>query len=53
MHEELQCHGVTDVFVAGVAADVCVQYTAEDAASLGYRWDKCAHMCVGWVTGQL
>ncbi|OJJ59861.1 hypothetical protein ASPSYDRAFT_88756 [Aspergillus sydowii CBS 593.65] len=29
--------GVTDVFVVGVAGDVCVKYTALDAAKAGFR----------------
>ncbi|KAJ4352248.1 NAD(+) salvage pathway protein [Didymosphaeria variabile] len=33
LHEE----GVTDVFVAGLAADYCVRYTALDAAKEGFK----------------
>jgi nicotinamidase/pyrazinamidase len=29
--------GIIDVHVAGLARDVCVKWTAEDAADLGYR----------------
>lgn len=36
-------HGITDVYVTGLARDVCVQWTAEDSAELGFAtaviWD--------------
>ena len=39
----LRERGVTDVFACGLARDVCVQWTAEDAAEAGFRtrfiWD--------------
>lgn len=35
--------GITDVYVTGLARDVCVKWTAEDAADLGFAttviWD--------------
>jgi nicotinamidase-related amidase len=33
LHDE----GVTDVFVAGLAADYCVRYTAIDSAKEGFK----------------
>lgn len=33
----LKSHGVTSVYVCGLAADYCVYYTAMDALSLGYE----------------
>ncbi|HEY2586881.1 MAG TPA: bifunctional nicotinamidase/pyrazinamidase [Tepidisphaeraceae bacterium] len=35
--EYLKERGVTDVFVAGLATDYCVKFTALDAKSLGFR----------------
>ncbi len=39
----LRERGVTDVFVCGLARDVCVKWTAEDAVAAGFRtsflWD--------------
>jgi nicotinamidase/pyrazinamidase len=39
----LRERGVTDVYVCGLARDVCVRYTADDAAEAGFRthvlWD--------------
>ena len=39
----LRERGIEDVFVCGLARDVCVQWTAEDAAAAGFRtrfiWD--------------
>ena len=39
----LREHGITDVYVTGLARDVCVKWTAEDAAELGFTttviWD--------------
>jgi nicotinamidase/pyrazinamidase len=39
----LRERGVLDVFVCGLARDVCVTWTAEDAAQAGFRswflWD--------------
>ncbi len=36
LHEYLQKHGVDRLFVAGLAADVCVYFTVKDALKLGY-----------------
>jgi len=36
LHGWLQARGVTRVFLAGLATDFCVAYSAEDAAKLGY-----------------
>jgi len=33
----LKSHGVTSVFICGLAADYCVYFTALDALSLGYE----------------
>lgn len=33
----LKQHSITQVYVAGLATDYCVQYTARDAAALGYE----------------
>jgi nicotinamidase-related amidase len=33
----LRNNGITDVFIAGLAADYCVKYTAIDSAEGGYR----------------
>lgn len=33
----LKEEGITDVFVVGLAADYCVRFTAEDAATEGFR----------------
>jgi nicotinamidase/pyrazinamidase len=39
----LRARGITDVFVAGLARDYCVKWTAEDAVEYGFRttffWD--------------
>ncbi|GLB35801.1 putative isochorismatase hydrolase [Lyophyllum shimeji] len=37
LHGILESHGVTDVFVVGVAGDFCVKWTALDAVNLGYK----------------
>ncbi len=37
LHQFLQKRGVTDVYVTGLAADVCVYYTVKDALALGYN----------------
>ncbi len=41
----LRERGVTDVYVCGLARDVCVLWTAQDAVDLGFRthllWDLC------------
>ena len=36
LHEYLQARGVKAVFIAGLATDYCVKFTALDAAALGY-----------------
>ena len=37
LHQYLKKKGVTDLYVTGLAADICVYYTVIDALSLGYR----------------
>ncbi len=37
LHQYLKNKGVTDIYVTGLAADVCVYYTVKDALSLGYN----------------
>ena len=37
LEQLLRERGVTDVFVAGLAADFCVSFTAKDAAKAGFR----------------
>lgn len=37
LHQYLKNKGVTDLYVTGLAADVCVYYTVKDALSLGYH----------------
>nr|WP_149540870.1 bifunctional nicotinamidase/pyrazinamidase [Siccirubricoccus phaeus] len=37
LHGWLQARGVRRVFLAGLATDYCVAYSAEDAAKLGYQ----------------
>lgn len=36
LHGYLKDHNVTSVYICGLAADVCVYHTAEDALRLGY-----------------
>lgn len=36
LHEFLKSNGVDTVYIAGLATDYCVKYTALDAAALGY-----------------
>lgn len=46
----LKTHNVTDLFIAGVATDYCVLYSALDALSLGFRvyiiQDACKPICL-------
>ncbi|MFW5804861.1 MAG: bifunctional nicotinamidase/pyrazinamidase [bacterium] len=37
LHEYFQENGVDTVYIAGLAADVCVRFSANDAIDLGYR----------------
>jgi len=37
LNEVLQKHGITDVYVAGLAFDFCVGFSALDAKSIGYE----------------
>lgn len=37
LHSYLKDKGVYEVYVTGLAADVCVKFTARDAVELGYR----------------
>merc|ERR1711998_663913 len=36
LHERLTAAGITELYVAGLAFDFCVAWSAKDAASLGY-----------------
>lgn len=37
LDKDLKSYGITDVYVCGLAADVCVAYTSIDALGLKYR----------------
>ncbi|UUO05192.1 bifunctional nicotinamidase/pyrazinamidase [Blastopirellula sp. J2-11] len=37
LHDWLQAKGVAELYLAGLATDYCVKYTALDAIDLGYR----------------
>lgn len=37
LDEYLRKHGVTDIFIAGVATDYCVKFSALDALHLGFK----------------
>lgn len=37
LHRELCHRGITDLYLCGLAYDVCVAWTAQDALSLGYK----------------
>ena len=37
LDDKLKAKGVTDVYTSGIATDVCVSYTSNDAQDLGYR----------------
>lgn len=43
LHGYLEARGITDVYLAGLARDYCVKWSAEDAAAYGFRttviWD--------------
>ncbi len=43
----LREQGVTDIYIAGLATDYCVKYTAEDAVSLGFNVHVIADACRG------
>ncbi|GAB1605834.1 uncharacterized protein LOC106869615 [Argonauta hians] len=43
----LQSHNVSDVYVCGIAYDVCVKYTASDAIYLGFRTHLIDDACRG------
>lgn len=43
----LKACGVTDLFLAGLATDYCVKYTALDAVALGFRVHVIADACRG------
>ncbi len=43
----LRERGVTDVYLAGLATDYCVKYTAEDALNLGFHVHVIADACRG------
>lgn len=47
LHEYLQSKGVTEVYVAGLATDYCVKFTALDAVSLGYTTNLVLEACRG------
>ncbi|CAF0835368.1 unnamed protein product [Brachionus calyciflorus] len=37
LHNDLKKLGITDLYICGIAADVCVAYTSMDALGLNYR----------------
>jgi nicotinamidase/pyrazinamidase len=37
LNKWLKTHGVTDVYVCGLATDYCVKFTAMDAVQLGFK----------------
>ena len=37
LDQKLKKKGITDVYTCGIATDVCVSYTSNDAQDLGYR----------------
>jgi len=43
----LKSRGVTDLFIAGLATDYCVKYTALDAIALGFRTHVIEDACRG------
>jgi nicotinamidase/pyrazinamidase len=43
----LRDQGVTDVYIAGLAADYCVKFTALDVVNLGYRTHVYRNACRG------
>lgn len=43
----LKHHGVTDVYIAGLATDYCVQFTALDARRLGFNTYVIEDACRG------
>ena len=47
LHAWLQARGVRRLFLAGLATDFCVGWTAEDAAALGYAVVVIADSCRG------
>ena len=47
LDDYLKSKSVTDVFVAGLATDYCVKFTALDARSLGYRVHLIVDACRG------
>jgi nicotinamidase/pyrazinamidase len=47
LHEYLREQGVTDLYIAGLATDYCVKYTAHDARELGLRTYVIADACRG------
>jgi nicotinamidase/pyrazinamidase len=47
MAEYLRQRGVTDVYIAGLATDYCVQFTAIDAVKLGFRTFVMIDACRG------
>jgi nicotinamidase/pyrazinamidase len=47
MAEYLRQRGVTDVYIAGLATDYCVQFTAIDAVKLGFKTFVVIDACRG------
>ncbi|PQO45780.1 bifunctional nicotinamidase/pyrazinamidase [Blastopirellula marina] len=47
LHDWLQAKGVTELFIAGLATDYCVKFTALDAIELGYRVSLITDACRG------
>ena len=47
LYLKLLKRGVTDVYVGGLAYDVCVRYTAEDSAQFGFNTSVIRDACRG------
>ncbi|EAQ76976.1 bifunctional nicotinamidase/pyrazinamidase [Blastopirellula marina] len=47
LHAWLQAKGVTELYIAGLATDYCIKYTALDAIDLGYRVQLIVDACRG------
>lgn len=47
LDDYLKSHGITDVFVTGLATDYCVAYTCMDAIGAGYRVHLITDACRG------
>jgi len=47
LEDYLREHGITDVYLGGLATDYCVLWSARDAVSLGFRTHVVADACRG------